>query len=70
MLLEQGERQAKLMIRILEGRNRQVRKMCRTVGHPVLRLERTAIGSVELGRTKQGHYRKLTKQEIESLKNI
>jgi pseudouridine synthase len=59
-----------LEIKIHEGRNRQVRKMCRAIGHPVLRLERTAIGDLELGRTKQGHYRKLTRQEIDALKKL
>lgn len=58
-----------LEIQIYEGKNRQVRKMCEAVGHRVLQLERVAIGNVQLGRLKPGHYRKLTKQEIDYLKN-
>ena len=56
-------------ISIREGRNRQVRKMFSAVGNPVQELERVSIGEVRLGHLKPGHYRKLTKEEIEYLKN-
>ena len=56
-------------IEIHEGKNRQVRKMFKAVGCPVQELERVAIGTIRLGHLKSGHYRKLTKEEIEYLKN-
>ena len=56
-------------IAIHEGKNRQVRKMFAVVGNPVQELERVAIGEIRLGHLKQGHYRKLTREEIEYLKN-
>lgn len=56
-------------ISIREGRNRQVRKMFAAVGNPVQELERVSIGEVRLGHLKPGHYRKLTKEEIEYLQN-
>ncbi len=56
-------------ISIHEGKNRQVRKMFAAVGNPVQSLERIAIGEIRLGRLKQGHYRKLNREEIEYLKN-
>lgn len=56
-------------IAIHEGKNRQVRKMFAAVGNPVQELERVAIGDIRLGRLKPGHYRKLTREEIEYLKN-
>ena len=56
-------------IAIHEGKNRQVRKMFAAVGNPVQELERVAIGEIRLGHLKPGHYRKLTKEEIEYLKN-
>lgn len=57
-------------IMIREGKNRQVRKMFSAVGSRVLELERTAIGEIKLGRLMEGHYRKLTREEIEYLKNM
>ena len=54
-------------ITIYEGKNRQVRKMFKAIGNPVIELERIAIGDVKLGRLATGSYRKLTTREIESL---
>ena len=68
-ILEKKDHQTTLEIQIYEGRNRQVRKMCAAIAHPVRQMERTAIGDIHLGRLKQGHYRKLTRQEIDYLKN-
>ncbi|SNR87105.1 23S rRNA pseudouridine2605 synthase [Haloechinothrix alba] len=46
-----------------EGRKRIVRRMFAEVGHPVVRLVRTAFGSVQLGDTKPGELRELTRDE-------
>lgn len=56
-------------ITIHEGKNRQVRKMFKAVGNNVQELERIAIGDIRLGRLAEGHYRKLTREEVEFLKN-
>ena len=56
-------------ISIHEGKNRQVRKMFKAVGNNVQELQRIAIGNIHLGRLKEGYYRKLTREEIEYLKN-
>ena len=61
-------RLARLSIR--EGKNRQVRKMFKAVGNTVIELERIAIGDVRLGHMQQGHYRKLTRREIDYLKGL
>lgn len=55
-------------ITIHEGKNRQVRKMFKAVGNNVQELQRVAIGKIPLGRLSEGHYRKLTREEIEYLK--
>lgn len=68
-MIKQGERSAMVEIKIYEGKNRQVRKMFAAVGNKVVDLERTAIGDLYLGHLKEGHYRKLTKQEIAYLKD-
>lgn len=57
-------------ITIHEGKNRQVRKMFAAVGNPVQELERVAIGKIHLGRLREGNFRKLTKSEIEYLKEV
>ncbi len=68
-VLKQMERSAYVEIRIYEGKNRQIRKMFAAVGNKVVDLERMAIGNLYLGHLKAGHYRKLTLQEVEYLKN-
>jgi 23S rRNA pseudouridine2605 synthase len=52
---------------IHEGRNRQVRRMCDVVGHPVLRLVRTRIGPVADPTLAPGTWRPLTMDEVRSL---
>ncbi|GAW91013.1 pseudouridine synthase [Calderihabitans maritimus] len=59
-----------LEIKIHEGRNRQVRRMCDAVGHRVLRLKRTAVADLYLGNLRVGRYRSLTTKEIRKLKEI
>ena len=59
----------KLTIKIHEGRNRQIRKMCNFAGLKVISLKRIAIGDVQLGRLKSGTWRFLTEQELNSIKN-
>ena len=69
-VIHQGERSALVEIRIYEGKNRQVRKMFAAVGNKVTALQRIAIGELRLGRLMEGHYRKLTQEEIEYLKKL
>ncbi|MCI5211816.1 MAG: pseudouridine synthase, partial [Candidatus Electrothrix sp. ATG2] len=52
---------------IHEGKKRQVRKMFQTVGHPVIRLKRTAYGNLRLGNMNEGTYRFLGKNDIKKL---
>ena len=69
-VLKQMPRYAVVEISIREGKNRQVRKMFAAVGNKVRELKRTQIGEIRLGRLKEGHYRKLTREEIEYLKSL
>lgn len=57
-----------LHIVIHEGRNRQIRRMCRAVGLVVLRLTRVAVGDLTLGDLPAGKYRPLTAAEISYIK--
>ena len=52
---------------IHEGRNRQVRRMCDAVGHPVVRLVRTRIGPIVDRRLPPGEWRPLTADEVRAL---
>ncbi len=56
-----------IRLTIHEGRNRQVRRMCEAVGHPVTRLIRTRIGPLVDRRLKPGGWRELTTDELRSL---
>lgn len=58
-----------LRITIHEGRNRQVRRMCEAIGHPVVRLVRTRIGSLRDTQLKAGKWRELEPQEVHALMN-
>ena len=57
-------------ITIHEGRNRQVRKMCEAIKHPVAQLKRVATGELQLGDLPKGKYRHLTEREIKYLKKL
>jgi 23S rRNA pseudouridine2605 synthase len=57
-----------LSLIIHEGRNRQVRKMCDSIGHPVVQLRRVRIGPIADDRLKPGMFRALTPSEINALK--
>lgn len=69
-VLKQMPRHAVVEISIREGKNRQVRKMFAAVGNRVQELKRVEIGEIKLGRLMEGHYRKLTREEIEYLKSL
>lgn len=56
-----------LRLVIHEGRNRQVRRMCEAVGHPVVRLIRTRIGPVSDQRLAPGEWRLLEIDEVRAL---
>lgn len=58
---------AAIEITIHEGRNRQVRRMCDAVGHPVLRLVRTRIGDLSDPALAPGEWRPLTPAEVRDL---
>ncbi|WP_018250066.1 pseudouridine synthase [Orenia marismortui] len=58
-------------LEIHEGRKHQVKRMCKSVGHPVLELKRIKMGPLELDEDlKVGTYRFLNKAEINKLKKI
>lgn len=63
-----GNTQVKIII--TEGKNRQIRKMCKEIGHPVLELKRISIGKIKLDDLKEGNWRNLNSKEINYLKQL
>lgn len=66
-ILLKEETRTVLEIILYEGRNREIRKMCESLGLDVIRLKRTQYGSIKLGMLAQGKYRELTADEVHKL---
>src|ERR1700730_18112947 len=68
--LRHGSKGARTTLRITihEGRNRQVRKMCDAIGHPIVELRRVAIGPIRDSKLKPGAWRELTEEEVRKLR--
>ena len=59
--------QSRLEITIHEGKNRQIRKMCETIGMKVIALHRSKIGTIDVKDLKIGTWRDLKKTEVDEL---
>ena len=70
MLIELKGQGAELQVTIHEGKNRQIRRMCKACGMNVRRLIRIAEGTILLGSLPEGKWRSLTKEEISYLHSI
>lgn len=57
----------KFQIVLKEGRNRQIRRMVRKVGHKVTRLKRIRISNIRIGNLEPGKWRYLTEKEKKDL---
>lgn len=66
-LLKVADGHASLSITIHEGRKREVRQMCAAIGHRVIALKRVSLGPLRLKGLKEGEFRYLTEDEINSL---
>lgn len=65
--IQANEHQSLVEITLIEGRNRQVRRMTAAVGHPVLELQRMSFGPVQLGNLVTGRCRPLSQREVVAL---
>lgn len=66
-IIEKQENRTVLEIVLYEGRNRQIRKMCESLGLEVARLKRTSVGSLKLGMLPAGKWRELNENEVHKL---
>lgn len=67
---DDNKKVATLEIKIHEGKNRQIRRMCSALNHDVLSLNRVAIGEIKLGYLKKGEYRNMTEEEITYINSL
>jgi pseudouridine synthase len=70
VLLAPGQKSSWLRLELQEGRKREVREMCRAVGHPVLELRRVEFAGLGLGNLKPGQWRHLEPGEVRRLKSL
>jgi pseudouridine synthase len=61
---------SRLELVLHEGRNRQVRRMCEAVGHPVRRLHRPAYAGLHVRGLEPGQWRELTRPEVAALRRL
>jgi pseudouridine synthase len=62
-VLERGQGRTLLELVMGEGKNRQIRRTAELLGHPVLDLQRIAIGPIALGELPEGRWRRIHPQE-------
>ena len=64
---DEEKNQSRLEITIHEGKNRQVRKMCETIGYKVLALHRSKIGEISVKSIPIGKWRYLSREEVNAI---
>jgi len=70
VLVNASRTKATIRLTLSEGRNRQVKRMCEAVGHPVVKLVRIAMASLELDDLPEGEFRHLNPLEINELERV
>ena len=69
-LLTANPKSSRLRVELSEGRKREVREMCRAVGHPVLELRRIAFAGLAVKPLKPGEWRHLEPREVRRLRKM
>ena len=61
---KRSTRETHLIVDLTEGKNREIRRLCKAVGHEVKALKRIAFGGLELASLGPGEWRDVTRQEL------
>lgn len=69
-IIRKSNENCEVRITIHEGKNRQVRRMCEAIGHPVMSLKRVSVGEISISGLSIGKWRFLKENEINYLKNL
>lgn len=69
-IIGENSQGCRLKIAIHEGKNRQIRRMCAAIYHPVISLHRVSVGKIKIGDLKVGSYRYLTEHEMDYLHSL
>ncbi|MDD3224390.1 MAG: pseudouridine synthase [Clostridium sp.] len=69
-IMSSNNKTSNVKITIHEGKKRQIRRMCKSIGHHVITLRRVAIGNIVLSNLEKGQFRYLTEKEISYIKNL
>jgi 23S rRNA pseudouridine2605 synthase len=69
-VLRQNETTSTIRLVLTEGRKREVKQLCKSVGHPVLSLTRLEFGGITCRGIESGKWRELTKAEVKNLKGL
>src|SRR6185436_7274180 len=64
---KRSARETHLVVELVEGKNREIRRMLESLGHPVTKLTRVAFGGVELGALQPGEWREVSRREVTEL---
>ena len=65
-LRKASQKESHLVITLDEGKNREIRRLCEAIGHPVSSLKRISYGALQLGSVAPGEFRIVTDEEMES----
>ena len=63
---KRSARESHLLVELTEGKNREIRRLLEAVGHEVTRLKRVAFGGLELQDLQPGHWREITRDEVDA----
>ena len=64
LVRKRSGRETHLIVELREGRNREIRRLCASVGHEVTALKRVAFGGLELGDLAPGKWRSVSRDEL------